>query len=121
MAAKTEPKHSGEAILWEANPDYCREEVTIVSGQNLGANKVVGKITSGGKYAVYNNGAGDGTEAAAGVLYGAVDASAGDQKGAVLLRGPAIVKADMLDWGSSDATAIAAGKADLLALGIVVR
>jgi len=121
MSAKTEPKHAEESVLFEVDPRFCREEKTIASGQNLGANKVVGKITSGGKFAVYNNGASDGTQAAAGILMAAVDATSADKKGAVLLRGPAIVKADMLDWGDSDDTAITAGIADLLALNILVQ
>lgn len=121
MSAKTEPKHAEECVLFEVHQDFCREEKTIASGQNLGANKVVGKITSGGKFAVYNNGAGDGTEVAAGILLAAVDATSADKKGAVLVRGPAIVKNSMLDWGSSDGTAITAGIADLLALNILVQ
>ena len=44
--ALTEGKHSGEFILSEANYDRSREEVTIVSGQDLTACKVLGKITS---------------------------------------------------------------------------
>lgn len=119
--ALTEPKHAEECVFWEAHPNYCREEKTIVSGQNLGANKVVGKITSGGKFAVYNNSGGDGTESAAGILLSAVDASGGDKKGAVLVRGPAIVKSAMLDWGTSDGAAITAGIADLAALNILVQ
>jgi hypothetical protein len=120
MAAKTEGKHSGEFILSEANYDRSREEVTVVSGQNLTACKVLGKITSGGKYAVYDNGASDGTQAAAGILFDDCDASGGDKKAAVIVR-DCVVKAAMLDWGSSDGTAITAGRADLLALGIIVR
>ena len=117
----SEAKWSGESVLWEANPDYCREEITVLSGQNLGANAVVGKISVGGKYAVYNDDAGDGTEEAAGVLLAAVDASLADKKGVVILRGPAILKNAALDWGSSDDGEQTAAIADLLALGILVR
>lgn len=120
MAAKTEGKHSGEFILSEANYDRSREEVTIVSGQNLTACMVLGKITASGKYAVYANGASDGSQAAAGVLFDDVDATDADKKGAAIVR-DCTVKAAMLDWGTSDATGITAGRADLLALGIVVR
>lgn len=120
MAAKTEGKHAEEFVLSEANGMRSREEVTVVLGQNLGACKVLGKITSGGKYAVYANGAGDGTEVAGGILCAAIDATAADKKGAAIVR-DAEVKAAMLDWGTSDATGIAAGKVDLAALGIIVR
>jgi len=118
--ALTEGKHSGEFILSEANYDRSRQEVTIVTGQNLTACKVLGKITSGGKYAVYANGASDGTEVAAGILFDDCDATDADKKAAAIVR-DCTVKAAMLDWGSSDSTAITAGIADLLALGIIVR
>jgi len=62
-----------------------------------------------------------GTQTAAGILLSAVNAEGGDQKGAVLLRGPAIVKDAALDWGDADDNAIAAGKTDLEALGILVQ
>ena len=120
MAAKTEGKHSGEFILSEANYDRSREEGTVVSGQNLTACTVVGKITSGGKYTIYNNAAGTGEGVAAGIIFDDCDATAGDKKAAFIVR-HCTVKAAMLNWGTSDATAIAAGKVDLEAAGIIIR
>lgn len=120
MAAKTEGKHSGEFILSPANYDRSLEEITIVSGQNLTACKVVGKITASGKYKVYANGDSDGSEVAAGIIFDDCDATDADKKVAAIVR-DCTVKAAMLDWGASDATAITAGKADLLLLGIIVR
>jgi len=117
----TEVLANFESVLWEANPEYCREEITVASGQKLAAGTVVGIVSSGGAVAVYANGASDGTQAAGGVLLAAVDASAAAQKGVLLKRGPAIVKGATLNWGTSDATAQAAGKVDLAALGIIVR
>jgi NDP-sugar pyrophosphorylase family protein len=120
MTALTEGKHSGEFILSEANYDRSREEITVVSGQVLTACMVVGKVTVGGKYKKYDNGAGTGEEVAAAIIFDDCDATDGDKKVAAIVR-DCTVKAAMLDWGSSDATAISAGKADLLLLGIVVR
>lgn len=122
MVTLTEGKHEGEFIGEHAmGIGYYIDIVTLVSGQNLAAGAVVGKITSGGKYAAYDNGAGTGIETAAGILYAAVDASGGDVTTArVIRRGPIVVNGNDLGWAANDATGITAGKADLLALGIRV-
>jgi len=105
-------------LLSEGNGHYSRLNVTIVSGQDLKYGDVVGKVTASGKYAIYANGASDGTEAAVGVLIGSdVDATLGDLPGAILV-GNAEVNQDLLGWGANDATGITAGKAELVALGI---
>lgn len=105
---------AGEFILSEANGDRSREEITVVSGQDLAAGTVVGIITASGKYSAYDNGNADGTETAAGVLYAAVDASAADTAGVVIVR-DAEVDSSMLT--GSDAN----GVTDLAALGVIVR
>jgi hypothetical protein len=116
----TEGFHAGEALLSEAPGTLSRTTVTIASGNNLGANAVVGKITATGKYADYDNVASDGTQAAAGVLLYAVDATSADATGVIIDR-LAEFKADALDWGGNDGTGVTAGTADLLALHIKVR
>jgi hypothetical protein len=120
MTTKTESFHSGEFILSEGNGAISREEITVVSGQDLVAGQVVGKISVGGKYKDYDNGASDGSQTAAGILLDAVDASGGDKKG-VIIESDAEVKGDALDWGSETGSDITAGIADLLARGIKVR
>lgn len=121
MAVQTEAIHMGEGILSEANGHRSREEITVVSGQNLGAMFVVGKVTASGKYAEYNNAAADGTQTAAGVLIGAVNASGADAKGAILAR-DAEVDYDTLQWKAAMAQNDKdAGVTDLAALGIIVR
>lgn len=108
-------------VLSESPGDWSLENVIIASGQDLKYGDVVGKITSGGKYAIYANGASDGTQAAAGILVGSdVDATGGDQPGVILVA-DAEVNPDLLGWGANDGTGITAGKADLLALGIKQR
>src|SRR5690349_10332020 len=99
MAVQTEAIHKGEGILSEANGERSREQITVVTGQNLGAMFVVGKITASGKYKEYDNAAADGSQAAAGVLIGAVDASAADELGVILAR-DAEVDYDTLQWKS---------------------
>lgn len=46
MATLTEGQHTGEFILWEQDPGV-RESVTVLSGQNLAAGAVVGRVTKG--------------------------------------------------------------------------
>lgn len=121
MTTLTEGKHTGEFIGQLAmGPGYHIDEVTLISGQNLAAGTVLG-MNEDLKYTTYANGASDGSESAAGILYAATDASGGDVTTArVLRRGPAIVNGNDLGWGANDGTGITAGKADLLALGIKV-
>lgn len=64
----------------------------------------------------------DGRHIVAGILWDNVDASAADVTGVILARGNAQVVASELTWKSTVAVAEqAAGKAGLLALGIVAR
>jgi hypothetical protein len=118
MTTLTEGRHAGEFILSEANGSRSRENVTVASGQDLAAGAVLGKITSGGKYAAYDNGASDGTEVAAAILLDACDATGGDVAAAVIAR-DAEVNGECLGYltGADEA----AGIADLLAVGIIVR
>jgi len=93
---------------------------TLASGQNLTSGTVVGKLSSGGKYVILAPAASDGSESAAGILIGDLDASGGDEPGIFLAHGEAI--SDNLTWpaGITDnqkATAIA----QLRALGIFVK
>lgn len=120
MTTLTEGTHTGAYIVAEANGDRAREHVTVVSGQNLSAGDVVGKVTASGKYAIYNNGAADGTEVAAGILYAATDASEADMAAVISAR-DCTVNAGELGWNAQAQPAIDAGVADLAALGIIVR
>lgn len=67
-----------------------------------------------GKYVAYNDAAVDGSEVAAGVLYGPVDDLAADQTAVAVVRHAEVI-------GSLLTGNNAAGTADLLALGILVR
>lgn len=121
MAVQTEAIHKSEGILSESNGKRSREEITVVSGQNLGAMFVVGKITASGKYTQYDNAAADGSQTAAGVLIGATDASAADAKGVILAR-DAEVDYDTLQWKAAmSQNDKDAGVVDLAALGLIVR
>lgn len=122
MLPKTETlPHDGGFIVSELGT-YSREIITVVLGQNLQAGAVLGKITASGNYAAYDDGASDGTEAAAGVLFGDIDATDADEKGAALLRGPAELHDGRLVFDSGQGGAAqAAARVDLLALNFILR
>lgn len=121
MATVTEPRHRGEFMVSEANGFRSREDITVLLGQNLVAGAVIAKVTASGKWMVLTPGAADGSQNAAGILYGAVNASAADAKGVVIAR-DAEVNAGEIAWPAgisapNKTTALAA----LAALGIVMR
>jgi len=119
MTVLTETSHSFAALIWEASPYFSRKVVTIVSGQDLPANAVLGVVTASGKYAVYDNGAGDGTEVAKAILPVAVDASAADVDATVFVRS-CVWNAQEVDWDGQTGADVTDGTADLEAAGIVL-
>lgn len=119
--ALTETKHAGGFIKSEASGARSRENVTIVSGQNLQAGAVLGKITSGGKYAAFDNDGGTGIETAAGILIGPCDASDGDKEAAIIARDAEVLGEELVWADTEDDTDKAAGITELATLGIIVR
>jgi hypothetical protein len=123
MTTLVKGQYPGGFLVWEVLRDYTRETVTIASGAGkLAPGTVLGKITSGGKYTVLTPGASNGSQNAAGILWGQADATDADAPAVVLVRGPAIVNRHEIIWpeGITEAqtnTAIAA----LTALGILQR
>lgn len=219
MSTITETKHAGEFLVREFDPSFNREQITVNSGQDLGACTVLGRLlsigaatfvgtvgtrgavtvaatvgakiqigtyklicvaassnagtfqlrapdgsqvpfdtastitvgggaytsdhlgitiadgatdfsvgdtytiaVSGGDYEILDPAEDDGAQLAAGILYGAVDATSADAVGVALVRGPAIIASAALAWpdGISDANK-AAALARLNSLGIVAR
>jgi len=111
--AITEATRAGEFLLSEANGTRSREPITLTGGA-FPAGQVLGKITANGSYTAYDPVATDGSEAAAAILYEAVDASTADATGVAIVR-DAEVKGVLLTDND------AAGTAALAALGIIVR
>lgn len=112
---------AGSFIAGESNFWRSRQHETLITGQNLAAGTVLGRITSGGKLTVLAPVAADGSQNAMGVLFEATNAAAEDKRVVVLARD---FEADgqMLIWpvGISAPQKVTATAA-LLALGIVVR
>jgi len=122
MTTLTEKNHAGEFIVSELEKDYCRQAVVVLSGQNLEAGTVLGKVTATGKFAVYDNSAADGTEVAAGILLDAVDASTADADGVAFVRGSMQFNLAEVKWNTGALQAeIDAGVVDLAAIGIIAR
>ena len=121
MAAKTEPNYLGDWLKFEEDNLYSRDQVTVASGQNLKTGTVVGIVTATGKVTQLAPSANDGSENAAGVLLGDVDASAADTPGVIIAR-HAVCSDKGLVWpsgitGPQKNTALG----QLKALGILVR
>ncbi len=114
MAIIHEGKHAAEFILTDEG-SYSRDEVVISSTAGaLVPGTVLGKVTATGEYVAYNNGATDGSEVARAINLFVVADSAADQKTTVITRAAEVM-------GSALTGLDTAGKADLLAAGIVVR
>lgn len=123
MTTLTEGKHAGGFLVWEVLRDFTRETVTLASGAGkLAPGTVLGKITTGGKYTVLTPAATNGSQTAAGILWGTADATAADAPGVVLVRGPAIVNRHEIVFpeGATEAQITTATTA-LAALGIILR
>ena len=123
MTTLIEGKHAGGFLIWEVLRDYTSETVTLASGAGKRApGTVLGKITTGGKYTALAPAATNGSQNAAGILWGAVDATDADALGVVILRGPAIVNHHEIIWpdGASEAQITAATTA-LTTIGIILR
>lgn len=121
MPELNESNYLGDWLKFEEDNLYSRDEVTVITGQNLGTGTVIGKITASGKITQLAPGASDGSENAAGVLLLPVDATAADQPGVIIAR-HAICSDKALVWpGGITGPQQTAATDQLNALGILVR
>jgi len=97
MAVLTEKTSIGDAVKWEANPNYSRSNVTIAYQGSVKRLEVVGQITATGKYRPLDPAGSTGIEVAKGISLLDVDASGGDQVG-LILNGDSLVDMDALVW-----------------------
>jgi hypothetical protein len=123
MSVLTQPPMMGDVLKYELNPNFTRESVTLLAGTAYPVGAVLGRITASGKLKLSTAAGSDGAQTVAGVLLYAVDATAADVTGIVLIRGPAIVSKAALVFDASvdDVTKTAAKHAQLTALGIIPR
>lgn len=92
--------------------------ITLLAGQNLAAGHVLGKITASGKYSGYDDDLADGLEVARAILVNDVDASLADENTIAYVHGDFHLAG--LSWTDA-VNDIAAGVADLFAVGIFVK
>lgn len=84
--------YSGENRSWLLSPHGTEPGTTpsvtlllsafTITNNVIPSGTVLGRITASGKYAPYNNGASDGTEVAAGILFNSVGTRAGQTQAA---------------------------------------
>lgn len=117
----TQTTRQSAVLKYEEELGYSRKDITVVSGQNLAAGTVLGKITASGKYTAFTTGASDGSQTAAGVLLEAVNASAADKAGVMIARMAIVAKGNLVWSGTPNDAQKAAALASLEAVGIVAR
>ena len=83
---------------------------TLITGQDLAAGTVLGRITASGKLTTAVKAAGDGSNTPVGVLIHAVDATAADKDCQLYTGGD--LDATMLTWGAGYTDADKAGAFD---------
>ena len=121
MPVLNESNYLGDWLKFEEDNLYSREEVTVITGQNLGTGAVIGKITASGKVTELAPGAADGSENAAGVLLLPVDATAADQPGVIIARHSLCSDKGLVWPGGITGPQKTAAINQLEALGILVR
>lgn len=102
-------------VLSEAESFRSRDNVVVTqAGTAIASGTVLGKITASGKYVPYSNGASNGSEVAAGILYTYLPAATGDVKAVAFCDDCEVRRAALTGLDT-------AGEADLRARGIKVR
>jgi hypothetical protein len=121
MATVPYGRGAGHFIAGESNFWRSRQHEVLITGQNLVAGTVLGRITASGKLTILAPGASDGSQNAVGVLFDDTDATAEDKRVVLLARD---FEADgaVLTWpaGITSPQKVTATAA-MLALGIVIR
>jgi hypothetical protein len=123
MAVIEEGKNLGDLLNWELDRNYCRETVTVASGQNLKQGAIVGLISASGlaKVVSIDPEEEDGSDTAVGVILDDVDATSGAKKAVIIAR-TAIVIADgvVFPAGATDAQKKKI-TGDLKTVGVLIR
>lgn len=102
--AGTETESTTVSNLITGDQDIVTLPGTVITGQNLAAGAVVGRIAASGKLTIAALGASDGSQVAYGILAHAVDATSADKAGVVYVGG--CFNPDALTWGGTFDTAL---------------
>lgn len=122
MTAITNDLTLGDLLKYEEENLYSRNQVTVVSGQNLKLGTVIGRVSATQKVKALDPSATDGSEVAAGVLLQSIDASAAEKTNGLIVSRQAIVADHALAWPVAITTEEkTAAIAQLEAIGVLVR
>lgn len=117
-----EGKYPGEFLASQANGEYSRDNMTLIQQPAITiAGTILGIIAASGKVSPLNLAANDGSQTAARILYGNVDATAGDQIVAVVSREVEVNGAEITYPAGVTAAQVLTINAQLLAASIIVR
>lgn len=120
MTTKTETNHDAEFLLG-SEENISLEKVTLITGQNLLAGTVLGKITASGKYTQHSTGAADGSQSALAILRSDCDATSIDKPCVVVARLAEVTDTKLIYMTGITAPNKTAAIAALLAQNIIVR
>ena len=127
MAVIEEGKNLGDLLNWELDRNYCREVVTVASGQDLKRGAIVGLVTATGlAKSVYlitgaQNEVLDGSEVAVGMVLDDVDATEGAKDAVTIARAAIVIADGVIFPGGATAAQKKKITGDLDARGIVIR
>lgn len=100
-AGKIDETFTPEQVIVDAI-DVVSKSMTVLSGQNLAALSVLGRVTASGKLVLCDSGASDGSQTPVAINIDPIDASAGDKVGPVYVAGSFNI--DALTWHASFST-----------------
>ena len=122
MTAITNDLTLGDLLKYEEENLYSRDQVTVVSGQNLKLGTVIGRVSATQKVKALDPSATDGSEVAAGVVLQSIDASSTEKTNGLIVSRQAIVADHALVWPVAITTEEkTAAIAQLEAIGVLVR
>lgn len=110
-------------LKYEADKNYCREVVTIASGQNLKMGTIVGEKSADGTYKIVSieENETDGSDAPIGVLMEDVDATSAAKEAIIVARDVIVAEAALIYPTDATADQKKALKKALEGRGIVAR
>jgi hypothetical protein len=118
-----ENKNLGDLLKYEADKNYCREVVTVASGQNLKLGTIVGIKTATDEVKIVSVASEetDGSDTAAGVLLEGVDATDGAKKSLIIARDAIVASGAVVFPNGATTDQKKKIKKDLEARGLVIR
>jgi len=123
MSILAEKLTPGDVFKFEDGPEalFSRDNILVISGQNLLIGTVVSKITASGKVTILAPAAVDGSQTPVGIMFSNTDATAGDTKGVMVARDAIYADVKAIWPGGISGPQKTAAIAALASLGIIPR